>query len=153
MSIYQNIKDKGVIKADSIHQGRFIIKDVHGNTSELLFNLKATSYKVPSNELLNAPVVATFPYQQANIYKNEGIEIHIPKNALYDTLRFQYNISLDTPERFAPIHYVHNENTAVHKSYALSIESNLDSTLDPKHLSLKSIKTERSFIRRKMDSE
>ena len=100
LSIYQNIKDKGVIKADSIHQGRFIIKDVHGNTSELLFNLKATSYKVPSNELLNAPVVATFPYQQANIYKNEGIEIHIPKNALYDTLRFQYNISLDTPEVF-----------------------------------------------------
>ena len=133
LSIYQNIKDKGVIKADSIHQGRFIIKDVHGNTSELLFNLKATSYKVPSNELLNAPVVATFPYQQANIYKNEGIEIHIPKNALYDTLRFQYNISLDTPERFfAPIHYVHNENTAVHKSYALSIESNLDSTLRSK---------------------
>lgn len=133
LSIYQNIKDKGVIKVDSTHQGRFIIKDVHGNTSELLFNLKAISYKAPSNELLNAPVVATFPYQEANIYKNEGIEIHIPRNALYDTLQFQYDISIDTLERFfAPIHYVHNENTAVHKSYALSIESNLDSTLKSK---------------------
>ena len=64
LSIYQNIKDQGVIKVYSIHQGRFIIKDVHGNTSELLFNLKSNIYKVPSNELLNAPVVATFPIKK-----------------------------------------------------------------------------------------
>ena len=133
LSIYEHVENNGVIEVDSIHQGKFTIKDVYGNTSELHFILEATGYIPPSNPQISAPIVATFPYQESNIYKNEGIEIHIPKKALYDTLQFQYNVSSDTPSTcYAPIHHVHNENTAVHKSYAISIESDIDSTLKTK---------------------
>ena len=130
LSIYEHVENNGVIEVDSIHQGRFTIKDVYGNTSELHFVLKASDYSPPNYPQISAPIVATFPYQKPNIFISEGIEIHIPKNALYDTLQFQYNVSLDTLSTcFAPIHNVHNENTAVHKSYAISIESALDSSL------------------------
>ena len=133
LSIYEHIENNGVIEVDSIHKGKFIIKDVYGNTSELHFILKATPYVPPKNPQKNVQVVATFPYQEANIYKNKGIEIHIPKLALYDTLQFQYSVSQDTSSvYFAPIHNVHNENTAVHKSYAISIENTVDSTLRDK---------------------
>lgn len=133
LSIYEHIENNGIIEVDSIHQGKFTIKDVYGNTAKLHFTLQATTYKAPSNELLSNPITAIFPYQEANIYKNKGIEIHIPKNALYDTLLFQYSVSPDTLATcYAPIHYVHNENTAVHKSYAISIQNTIDSTLKEK---------------------
>ena len=41
LSIYEHIENNGVIDVDSIHQGRFTIKDVYGNTSELHFILKS----------------------------------------------------------------------------------------------------------------
>ena len=133
LSIYEHVENNGVIEVDSIHQGKFTIKDVYGNTSKLHFILEATDYSPPTNPQINEPTVAIFPYQEANIYKNEGIEIHIPKKALYDTLQFQYSVSPDTLSTcYAPIHHVHNENTAVHKSYAISIESDIDSTLKSK---------------------
>ncbi len=133
LSIYEHVENNGLIEVDSIHQGKFTIKDVYGNTSELHFILESTSYIPPTNPQISAPVVATFPYQDANIYKNEGIEIHIPKKALYDTLQFQYSVSPENPSVcYAPIHHVHNENTAVHKSYAISIKSDIDSTLKSK---------------------
>ena len=133
LSIYENIKNKGVINVDSTHQGIFTIKDVYGNTSELHFILEATDYLPPTKPQTYAPIAAIFHYQEANIFNNEGIEILIPKNALYDTLEFQYSVSPDTPSIcYAPIHHVHNENTAVHKSYAISIENTVDSTLKSK---------------------
>ena len=133
LSIYEHVENNGVIDVDSTHQGKFTIKDVYGNTSELHFILKASDYIPPNNSKVSTPTSATFPYQEANIFINEGIEIHIPKNALYDTLQFQYSVSPDTPSTcYAPIHHVHNENTAIHKSYAISIESTLGSTLKDK---------------------
>lgn len=133
LSIYEHVENNGVIEVDSIHQGKFTIKDVYGNTSELHFILENTDYLSSTNPQISTPIAATFPYQEANIFIDEGIEIHIPKNALYDTLQFQYSVSVDTPSNcYAPIHYVHNENTAVHKSYAISIESTLDSALKSK---------------------
>mgnify|MGYP001184396330 CR=1 FL=1 len=133
LSIYENVENNGVIEVDSIHQGKFTVKDVYGNTSELHFILEATEYLPITNPKTSTPIVATFPYQEANIYKNEGIEIHIPKKALYDTLKFQYSISSETsPNCYAPIHHVHNEKTAIHKSYAISIENTVDSTLKSK---------------------
>ena len=143
LSIYEHIENNGVIDVDSTHQGIFTIKDVYGNTSELHFILKASDYIPPLNLKISAPIAAIFHYQEANIFNNEGIEILIPKNALYDTLQFQYSVSPDTPSIcYAPIHHVHNENTAVHKSYAISIESTLDSTLMIKLLLHKSMKME-----------
>ena len=133
LSVYEHVENNGVISVDSIHQGKFIIKDVYGNTSELHFTLEATKYIPTKNSQKILPVVATFPYQEANIYQNEGIEIYIPKKALYDTLQFQYSVSGDTLSNcFAPVHNVHNKYVAVHKPYAISIENTVDSLLKSK---------------------
>ena len=133
LSIYEHVEKNGVIEIDSIHHGKFTIKDVYGNTSVLNFILEATDYLPQNKPQISAPVVATFPYQEANIYKNEGIEIHIPKKALYDSLEFQYRASLDNISNyFAPIHHVHNDNIALHKSYAISIENTVANKLKSK---------------------
>lgn len=133
LSIYEHIENNGIITPDSVHQGKFVVKDVYGNTSVLNFTLQKTDYTTPSNDWVSPPVRDVFSYQEAHIFKDGGLELHIPKNTLYDSLYFQYNVSSDTLANcYAPVHHVHNENVALHKSYAISIENTVSDSLKEK---------------------
>jgi hypothetical protein len=135
LNIYEDLINKGVISTQvgCTHQLQFIVKDVYGNSSTLDFTLLGADYIPPTNEQIKPAIAAIFPYQDAHVFKHEGFEMHLPKNALYDTLFFEYNVSADTVENcFAPVHHVHHESTPVHKSYALSIPNNVVDSLKEK---------------------
>lgn len=135
LSIYENVKNSGVIQLnnDSLQHGLFIVSDVYGNTSTIDFQLQNSSYYQNDNASLSVLCTETFPYQQANIFKSEGMELHLPKNALYDSLDFEYTVSPDTLKHcFSPVHHLHNEKIALHKPFALSIANNVAEKLKEK---------------------
>ncbi len=133
LTIYEHVENKGIITPEGTHRAKFIVKDVYGNTSVLNFTLTNTSYIPPSNDVVSPPISSIFSYQKAHIFKGEGLELHIPKNALYDSLYFQYTVSPDTfTNCYAPVHHVHNKNVALHKSYAISIDNTVSGSLKEK---------------------
>lgn len=135
LSIYENIENAGVIQFndDSLHQGEFIVTDVYGNTSILNFKLQDVDYYKSENNSISTNCTEVFPYQEANIFKREGLELHLPKNALYNDLAFEYNTSPDTLKNcYSPVHHLHNNKVAVHKSFALSIDNTVPEYLKEK---------------------
>ena len=138
LSIYKNLKNRGIIefKDKNIHIVSLIVKDFYQNTS--ILNFKIQSYL---NNYVNAILSGNsnyskiMPYQYSNSFEKDDIKINLPKDALYDTLYFEYAKTESIKEGFSKVHHVHNQYTPIHKSYTLSIKpDNL-----PEHLRNKSL--------------
>ena len=130
LSIYKIFEDKGIFKVDSVHFGEFIVKDLHSNISKIKFIFKSVNKRKTKAKKIIEFKKITFPYDKENIFKNENIEVKIPKMALYDTLIFKYHKSLDTLKNcFSPKYKIHNNKTALHKPYYISIKNSVPENL------------------------
>ena len=117
--IYTTDNNNGVIILDDtiIHPIKIIVADANGNLSFLKFSLappvnfvKRTYFKSPLK----------FSPNYINIFENEKIRFHMPENALYDTIVFQYK---EIPSADGnTIHQLHNTSIPVHSMYPISIK-------------------------------
>jgi len=132
-NIFHLLENNGVIQlADNlVHDVKYVVKDVHGNCSELNFKVQNTpSYQPKANPLRG---IQLFEYDKENSFSTENIKIEMPKNVLYDHVDFHYSESPKTINSYSAIHKVHNNLTALFSTYNLSIRA----THLPPHLQSK----------------
>ncbi|MGC6470085.1 MAG: M23 family metallopeptidase [Flavobacteriales bacterium] len=132
LSIYNYVKNEGIIKIDKNQIIEFFVDDVYGNSSYLNLNIIEDTASVTRNSQQEI-YTEVFPFQIENSYENEFLSINIPVNSLYDTLYFVYNINMDTNSIYhAPIHTIHYESTPLHFAYLLKLKSTVSEKLAKK---------------------
>jgi hypothetical protein len=129
LGIYHDVKNRGAVSfTDSAyHTIRFKANDFNGNTS--LLEIKAKSIPPPPVK----PVYLKDLEKAAQLkldctkeyhYQTPDVKIDFPADALYEDIQFKWSKSKDTLRNaIAPVHYVHDDNVPVQKSYSISIRT------------------------------
>ncbi len=125
LSLYRNVVNRGIIEfnGNEDHSLRFTASDSHGNTSVLPLVVRsegrsANSPAPPSGEIrLN--------YDRLNRFRNDGIFLSIPADALYDSVSFYYRRDPRPPKLLAPVHVVGDETIPLHTAVSLAIKPEL----------------------------
>lgn len=121
LSMYNGIINRGIISFNDNKEHTIILRlsDASSNTSYLSFSVRSLeSAPVAPSEIKYDKVL---PYGKASDFTADGIRIHFPATALYDTLFFSYGVRNSPEGLLSPVHSVHNETVAVHGQYRLSI--------------------------------
>lgn len=121
LSMYRNVVDRGVItfSDDGDHDISIRISDQAGNVS--IVNFRVRSVSRTTVEPKKAVCDKVLPYGKASDFTADGIRIHFPALALYDTLFFEYDFRDGRGKYLSPIHSVHNAGSAVHDPFRLSL--------------------------------
>ncbi len=128
LSIYEFLRNDGYYNfdTDATHQVQYEVTDVYGNTSILNFEVQGTDGSNANHQHQDKEQAyeKVMPYNKENQFNREGVKLHIPKNAFYDTVYFEYDKQKMKGENFhSHLHQIHNKYTAVHKNYTLSIKT------------------------------
>jgi hypothetical protein len=121
LSMYDCRVNSGALnfRDDGEHSISIIVRDAAGNRSSASFRLKSLSE--PPVAPLEVSCSKVIPYARASDFTADGIRVHFPSGALYDTLFLVYNVRRDIRTFLSPVHSVHDETVAVHDKYRLSI--------------------------------
>jgi hypothetical protein len=126
LSVYDNVLNNGIFYfLDSLfHNLNFVIKDVFGNTSQLSFIIKSDP---PNDSLLKVSEKISkdqkfYSYSKKNIFETDSLIVTIPKNALYDSIVFEYTISEPLQNSFSSTYHIHNKYTPLHKNITITIK-------------------------------
>ncbi|HOW25691.1 MAG TPA: M23 family metallopeptidase [Bacteroidales bacterium] len=122
---YGTVRNKGILTFDDerTHKLTCLVKDVYGNSSNLVFWVKGrkmTSHQpyLPFPEKFDD---YHFMYYLSNTYETGDFKAEIPPGALYDNLVFQYGTSPPLKNTFAKVYRVHHQLTPLHKAMTLWI--------------------------------
>ena len=124
-SVYKKFNGDGVItiEDDSTHKIKLLVKDAHGNTSVVQFdvrrNANVTEAKVKDSATFFQP--KSFHPGFINVFENDNIRFYLPKNSLYDSMRFQYS---ETPGKAGyTVYQLHNTSVPIHTYFSISIKA------------------------------
>jgi hypothetical protein len=123
--IYREVLSNGIIEfADSSYvEMKYVVKDVYGNTSKLVFNARSLPPTHETDEEKESiPAGTWFDFTKANKYSRDNIHLSFPANSFYRSFDFQFSSSPKDSTRYSPVYRVHNKFTPVHKSYTISIK-------------------------------
>jgi len=122
ISLYPQSVNRGIFdfNDDALHEVKYVVKDVAGNTSTLSLKVKA------GHADSNMPVAKTggdlFHYDQKNEFGNDKFKVMIMPGNLYDDLLFTYKTLPKRPGAFSATYSIQNKFTPVHDSYELWIK-------------------------------
>lgn len=123
LSIYTAKKNNGIISMTNATNNLFdyLITDSYGNSSTLQFTL--TGLK-PTNTSpkIKSKIDTIFSYKNVNIFDKQNIKMEIPKNALYKTLEFEFQIKDTMRGAITPTYQLHNDYTPLHDYITISIK-------------------------------
>jgi len=131
LQIYNTVEKRGIFHAsdEKMHQVKYEIADVYGNSTSLSFKIQSKETKVnpiPSKGEL-------FKYNHHNEIKDDGIKFSIPEGALYNDVDFQYKRKAALPKFYSPVFQLHNGSVALHFACPLRIKAvNLPENLQSK---------------------
>ncbi|WP_051292634.1 M23 family metallopeptidase [Olivibacter sitiensis] len=130
LEIYHHLIEQGIIdiQDEDIHELKYLVKDVAGNSSSLTFPVKKTTTLSIKNADPNT-ATAIFKRDRENIFKNDNIKLEMAKDNLYSDLYFQYSQGKKPLTGYSSLHNIHNRMIPVHNGYTLYIKP--DSNLPP----------------------
>ncbi len=110
------------------------VMDAYSNTSTLSFWVLRDAEKMEN--LPEKKYQFELPFNADSRIDLEGFYMAMPKGALYETLKFQYDQTpADDKGVFSPTYHLHDEKTPVHKYYEIGIKPiNLPESLKNKAL-------------------
>lgn len=120
---YPFVKEKGSFtpEPDRVYTIKLILKDSYKNASVLEFDLLG---KFPEqSQLPEKQIPSKFDYTKANTFKNEFLQVHIPRKALYKTINFKYNSIPVAPDLYSETHAIHLDTEPLHRSATLKIKA------------------------------
>lgn len=126
LSTYKNLVNRGIFlfNEEKTYTARIIVTDVHKNVSALTFHIKSK----PENKLIHKEDsdsnFVIMPYNKQNRFISENIKVNIPAGALYDTLKFSYNLFPGDEGTYSDIHQVHNKFQPVHRAITIALKPN-----------------------------
>lgn len=121
-SVYKNHINRGILTADSnlVKNIEIITTDAAGNASKIKMVLKFTDNYNIENITNNNNYIAT--WHRPFVFDTIGVSIVIPKNALYDTLFFKFDIDTVLKNgNYTPFYNIHEPGVALHRPYDLKI--------------------------------
>ncbi|GHV72466.1 peptidase M23 [Bacteroidia bacterium] len=126
LNVYKYNQNSGFFDftTEGVYKVQIKVADFYANTSTLSFYVNAQPAQTIRKIEGYAPPRDTklFEYQKENSFSSEGIQITLPKNALYQTIDFAYSRKLpDSSHWFSDVHQVHHSGTPLCKSYTLKI--------------------------------
>lgn len=119
LSMYDGHVGRGVLSFndDTEHEIKIIVTDAHNNKSWVTFRVKSVSR--PPSAPSEPECSKVIPWGRAADFTADGIRIHFPAGALYDTLWFSHRTRKGG--HFSPVHSVHDETVALHDRIRLSV--------------------------------
>jgi hypothetical protein len=124
LSIYKSLKNNGIYNfiKDSTYEIDLMASDANGNKSKVAIQAEGNSFlkTISSNNNLSSRIFMN--WETENYFENNEIKISIPKNALYDTLYFNYSSSEKKENTYSKIHHVHYATTPIQKKSSISIK-------------------------------
>jgi hypothetical protein len=135
LTIYKTLVNGGLIKINdqNIHVGKYIVRDIAGNESELNFKFQFDPSLKKSEKLISGKKMA---FNQINKFDTAGLSIFMPLKTLFSDLNFVYKTSAKPLGAYSQIHHVHNRLIPINGLYQLSIK--VDDSL-PTHLRSKAL--------------
>ncbi len=121
LSMYDGHVRRGVLRFndDAEHEIKIVVTDNHNNRSWVTFRVKSLSNPVlPPAEISCSKML---PWGRASDFTADGIRIHFPAGALYDTLWFNHATRKSGNGFLSPVHSVHDETVAIHDRFRLSV--------------------------------
>ncbi|MCX6272844.1 MAG: hypothetical protein NTU44_16840, partial [Bacteroidetes bacterium] len=107
-----------------VHAVNIKLSDYQNNITEVKFQAKCpavSSYVFPPREKRNA--VAYLPCNQDNTFETQDFRFYIPKGTLFDTLDLEYRKTNIPPDKYSPVHYVHNGSTPLNSNCVVSLKA------------------------------
>jgi Membrane proteins related to metalloendopeptidases len=122
LKIYPYLEQRGILSFTDtcMKKMQILVTDDFSNTNALAFYVKSTG-EIPTlpKKMKTGRVMH---YQTDNYFKTEKIKLLIPKDALYDSLVFEYSVHPRKAGFYSELHQVHNIYTALQKSCKLSVK-------------------------------
>jgi len=121
LSMYRNVRNRGLISFtdNRTHSVCIRVSDTKGNISILKFKVRSlTKPPIPDAEIKYAQII---PFGKTADFNSEGIKIHFPSSAFYDTVFFTYKYHTSTGNLLSGIHSVHKESIAINDLIRISI--------------------------------
>lgn len=115
LQMYSNLKNNGIIELEEGKEYaiQIVVSDFAGNKKTAKFKIIG---KTPPSENISNSSLTTFYWNKENHFKQDGVEIFIPKGILYEDLEF--NFRKTNNGKFE----IHDFNVPIHSYYTLSIE-------------------------------
>ena len=120
---YKISKDRGVVAFydDSIHLIKIVVADVIGNENTLLFVVQSKATAKPIQKKIHKHARDYFYYRIDNFYKQDAVEVEIPKGVLQNDISFEFN-SEENPTYYSKIYKIHREDEGLLGAYRLQIK-------------------------------
>lgn len=122
LSIYDTVVNSGILSfpEPGIHDLEYVVRDFEGNVSRLPIVVDY-SPDVFMNKKMPPPGSVYFSIDSTNVFNAKNIRMTLPGSSLYRDLWFVYD-TLEMPmEAFSRVHRIHDDRTALHRNYSLSI--------------------------------
>ncbi|MBA5628565.1 M23 family metallopeptidase [Moheibacter lacus] len=115
IQMYSNLQNNGILDVEEgkTYAIRIEVLDYAGNKKESKF--KISGKKPPAEKPIDESTIV-LNWDKENHFKQDGIEISMPKGVIYEDLEFKYRKSENGK------HWVHDWNIPVHNYYTISIE-------------------------------
>ncbi len=128
ISLYPQSINHGVINFNdqARHEVEYIVKDIAGNTSTLMIQVKSAA---PKAAPISAGQGTLFHYDKKNEFSKDNVRVVIPAGNLYDDLDFTYSESPKKQGTFSAVHHLHNRFTPINDAFDLWIKP--DSSIRP----------------------
>jgi hypothetical protein len=119
--MYNGVVRRGVLSFndDKVHKITLNVTDAAGNKSVLNFSLRSLSSPPVAAAAIKCSKV--IPWGKASDFSADGIRIHFPDLAFYDTVFFNYSVRSGNGRFLSPVHSVHDETVAVNDPVRISI--------------------------------
>jgi len=122
MEMFKMYSNRGVYNFNKpgTYNIRYIISDYTGNTSEL-------NVPVVCKQSYTADTTTTqygldhFYWQKENCFANHEVEIHLPKEALFEDIDFEYATNGEKEGYYSLIHQIHKDDIPLNKPILLAI--------------------------------
>ena len=125
LQIYKSKVNNGLVNfTDSeIHDAQYVVRDVAGNESVLNFRVRHNENAAKAVKRIAGRM---FKFGDDNRLDTNGMEIQMPKNALYSDLNFVYSSSPTIAGGYSKVHHIHNRLIPVHLPFKLTIQTNVE---------------------------
>jgi len=122
LSIYDKVENNGILSfpEPGIYELEYIVSDFNGNVSRLAV---VVDYSPNVFMIKKAPPPGSvyFSIDSTNVFEAEHFRMKLPGSSIYKDLWFVYDTLTMPDGTFSRIHRIHNNKTALHSNYTLSI--------------------------------
>lgn len=136
VNIFKYLANNGImeLKDQDVHELKYVVKDVKGNSSELTFKVQNKDSYQPTYKQVAG--VKLLKYNAENTFSSDNLSLKMGKNVLYNDLNLLYSQGAKPANGYSQVQHVHNTYIPVLESYKLGIKA--DSSL-PKSLTSKAL--------------